>query len=368
MTIISPNHSYLTNKLSFKSEYKNNPIADVAAPASDYQYTSPIHSYGLNYFISNISKDIKNTPPNESSPIKEDGSVQLKIGYINDVHGQYIKLEKMGNALSDCDIKFSGGDNMIGSDKNAQINRGICKYLEHENIEASALGNHDLDMSEKAFKEITDNLKTKYMAVNFSQDEKTKTIHPDEYIQERLTNSYIGEYKGVKYGVVGAAPCDLFERMNLPEIYSDCNVQDLETTINSIQAEVDKLKEQGINKIFLLSHVGHHADRKIAQKTSGIDVIIGGHSHHYVNGITPNENWFLSKSNEPVLITSAEKDGNYYGKADLVFDKNGILTNASNNLYETSSRHKNLIYKNKPFRCTEHYGLLNEESLHKVFG
>lgn len=312
-------------------------------------YSKPVYSQHLNYLISNINANYTPQPKYESSPIQSDGSVKLKIGYVNDIHGQYIKLEKMADALQDCDLRFSGGDNMIGDDRNVNVNKCICKYMDNEKFEASALGNHDLDMSEKNFKELTENLNMKFMASNFKQDEDSKISQKTEngaYINDRLIDSYVGEYKGVKYGVIGVAPCDMRTRMTHPDFYDDCTTDDLPETIKGIQEEADKLRDElGIKHVFLLSHVGHLSDRVIAENTSGIDVIIGGHSHTYVDGIRPGENLFLSKTKEPVLITNAEKDGNYFGKTELHFDKNGVLINASNKLYDTNSRHKNLIYK-----------------------
>ena len=312
-------------------------------------YTKPVYSSNLSYMISKINTNYTPQPKYESSPIQADGSVKLKIGYINDLHGQYIKLEKIADGLQDCDIRFSGGDNMIGDDRNVNVNKCICKYLDGENIEASALGNHDVDMSEKNFSELTKDLNMKFMAANFNQAEESKTnskIENGAYIHDRLTDSYVGEYKGVKYGVIGVAPCDMRTRMTHPDFYDDFTIDDLPETIKEIQEEADKLREeQGVKHIFLLSHVGHFSDRVIAENTSGIDVIIGGHSHTFVDGIRPGENLFLSKDKEPVLITNAEKDGNYFGKTELHFDKDGVLIDASNKLYETSSRHKNLIYK-----------------------
>jgi len=310
-------------------------------------YTKEINSPSLNYFVSKIS--VTNpVEKKEDSPIQQDGTTKLKIGYLNDIHGQYLKLEKIADALQDCDIRFSGGDNMIGDDRNQKVNECICKYMDGEDVEASALGNHDVDMSEKNFQDLTKNLKMKYMAANFKQDEASKEntqIENGAYIHDKLVDSYIGDYKGVKYGVIGVAPCDMRTRMTHPNFYDDFQVDDLPATIEGIQKEADELKKQGIDKIFLLSHVGHLDDREIAQRTSGIDVIIGGHSHTYIDGIRPGENLFLSKTNEPVLITNAEKDGNFYGKSELTFDKDGVLIDATNKLYDTSKRRKNLIYK-----------------------
>ena len=341
---------YLPTKLEQKPD-KRAPEPDAQEKAGYlYSYASTkICSPILREAVKSAAINLYYSPDDKNSnPIQPDGKVRLKVGYLSDVHGQYKKLEKIADAFSDCDIKLSGGDNMIGDDRNNKINECILEYMDGENFESSALGNHDADMSEKNFKEMTKDHNMKYMAANFKQDASTlvnKKTQNSEYIHDRLIDSYIGDYKGVKYGVVGVGPVDMKTRMSHPEEYTDFTVDSLETTITDIQNEVDELKKNGIKHIFLLSHVGNNRDKVIAENTSGIDVIIGGHSHTYVNGITPGENLLLSKSNEPVLITAAEKDGNYYGKAELVFDENGVLVEASNNLYDTNSRRKNLAYK-----------------------
>lgn len=326
-----------------------NPEKELNALPSFYDYSQKVKSPALQYFVSNIKTNYQPvSKPEEKTPVGPDGKTRLKIGYINDVHGQYLKLAKIGDALKDCDLRFSGGDNMIGDDRNKSVNDCVLAYMDGEDFESSALGNHDVDMSEKNFNELTRDLKMKYLAANFKQDAASKTAPKGEkgaYIHDKLVDSYIGDYKGVKYGVVGIAPVDMTTRMTHPELYQDFKTDSMSDTVKDVQQEVDELQQKGIKHIFLLSHVGHLGDRYIAENTSGIDVIIGGHSHTYVNGIQPGENLFLSKTKEPVLITNAEKDGNYYGKAELVFDNDGVLVEASNNLYETSKRHRNLIYK-----------------------
>ena len=49
--------------------------------------------------------------------------------------------------------------------------------------------------------------------------------------------------------------------------------------IEASQKYANELKKQGINKIILLSHGGAEKNFEIAQKVSGIDIIITGDSH-----------------------------------------------------------------------------------------
>ena len=81
----------------------------------------------------------------------------------------------------------------------------------------------------------------------------------------------------------------------------------------------------------------------MAQSTDGIDVIVGGHSHTVLNSVKPNENYFMSKSNEPVLIVQAGMNGDYYGTLDLIFDKDGKIKAADNIVTSTKNINESSI-------------------------
>ena len=93
------------------------------------------------------------------------------------------------------------------------------------------------------------------------------------------------EVKNQKIGLIGTAPIDMHERLTHPAYHEDCHIDEIEETIDDIQEEVDNLKNQGINKIILLSHIGLKNDQLVAQKTSGIDVILSGHTHELIKDI-----------------------------------------------------------------------------------
>ena len=135
----------------------------------------------------------------------------------------------------------------------------------------------------------------------------------------------------------------MFERATHPDYHKDCCVDDLEDTIEDIQEEVDELKEQGINKIFLLSHLGYKRDKIVATNTTGIDVIIGGHTHELIKDIKLGENLLESQNGEPVILTEAGRDGKAFGLLNLTFDKNGLITKAQNNVAETGIFNKNMV-------------------------
>ncbi len=332
--IISPNHTRLNSQP--QSVTTNQASASNNAPANSNQ-----KSLWNNNFTSIYA-------PKSNNP--NDGSTKIKIGYINDFHGQLTKMERTIIPLQNCDIRLSGGDNFLGDERNISLNKGVAKYMNLANIDASPVGNHELDMNQKTFMDVTNGLKTTLVDCNYRQvidpkeAEKLYNETNKAPINDRFINSIVKEVNGHKYGIIGVSPVDMNDRYTHADYYDDCKVDTMDESINDVQKEVDKFHKQGINKIILLSHLGYKLDKEMAQKTSGVDIIIGGHSHNLVEGLTEGENLLKSKTGEPVIITNGGKDGEHFGNLSVEFDKNGVITDAKNDILETSKFGRNLIY------------------------
>lgn len=333
--VISPNHTRLNSQP--QTTNTNQTSAPNNMPAS-----SNVKSLWNNNFTSIYA-------PKSNNP--NDGSTKIKIGYINDFHGQLTKMERTIIPLQDCDIRLSGGDNFLGDERNVSLNKGVAKYMNLANIEASPVGNHELDMNQKTFMDITKGLNTKLVDCNYRQiiddPKEAERLYNETNkapINDRFINSYVKEIKGQKYGIIGVSPVDMNDRYTHADYYDDCKVDTMDDSIKDVQKEVDELQKQGINKIILLSHLGYKLDKEMAQKTSGVDVIIGGHSHNLVEGLTEGENLLKSKTGEPVIITNGGKDGEHFGNLSVEFDKNGVITEAQNDIINTSKFGRNLIY------------------------
>ena len=272
----------------------------------------------------------------------------MSIGYVNDTHGQTNNMMRILSGLKG-DLKLSAGDNDIGDEKNKAVHRATAKFLNIAGIKATALGNHEIDTTQADFMDTMKNMDTTVLAANFHKSDKWEEMEDnlEDYgraaIDKEVKGSTVVEVKGEKIGLIGASPIDMFDRLTHQAYHKDCYVDNLDETIKDIQDEIDDLKEKGINKIVLLSHMGHKRDKEVAENTDGIDVIIGGHTHELVKDIKEGENFFYSKSGEPVIETEAGRDGNYFGLLNLTFDKNGVITKAQNNLGETRLFYKNMI-------------------------
>lgn len=287
----------------------------------------------------------KNLYPKTSQDNKP---TKASIFYINDVHGQNIRMERLLNATQQFDaftpsektdkMKFASGDIMLGEDlKHLAVGN---KFLNIAGFMANALGNHECDEPTQEFVNIIKDKTYKLLGLNLNP---SNTNPLSNFIQK----SYIQEINGNKYGIIGLVPTDLADHVKLQGHLPDLHIEtDFKKVIPQVQEEVNKLKEQGINKIIVLSHSGYRHDVDLAKSVSGIDIILGAHTHNLLEGIEKDKNLISSKSGEPVIITQAGRDGKNFGILNVEFNKEGIITKAQNNIGKTDNYSRNLVARN----------------------
>ncbi|MDR1167958.1 MAG: 5'-nucleotidase C-terminal domain-containing protein [Heliobacteriaceae bacterium] len=264
--------------------------------------------------------------------------VQTSIFYVNDYHAKLINMERTVTALRTFGkiqpqadkLRLSSGDFLLG--EYYFVNKAAIAAQNIMGISASAMGNHEYDMHNR-FAGLFPDVRYKMLACNVK-------FKPENPYNKMVEKSYIEEINGHKYGIVGLSPTDLLNRLASGDLHREMEVSDFNKSVEQLQAEVDKLKSQGIDKIILLSHAGYDFDKQIAVSTEGIDIIIGGHSHDLIKGITPGENLLYSKTGKPVVIVQAGRDGKYFGNLNVEFNSNGEITKAQNNVSSTREFHR----------------------------
>jgi len=87
-----------------------------------------------------------------------------------------------------------------------------------------------------------------------------------------------------------------------------------------MQEMVDEARKKGAQAVILLSHNGMDVDLKLASRVTGIDAIMGGHTHDGVYQPVIVEN-----SGGKTLVTNAGSNGKFLGVLDLEV-KNGKVT------------------------------------------
>jgi sulfur-oxidizing protein SoxB len=87
-----------------------------------------------------------------------------------------------------------------------------------------------------------------------------------------------------------------------------------------LQQVVDRLREQDrVDAVLLLSHNGMDVDLKLASRVSGIDAILGGHTHDAVPQPT-----VVANSGGRTLVTNAGSSGKFLAVLDLDLSKGAV--------------------------------------------
>jgi len=101
----------------------------------------------------------------------------------------------------------------------------------------------------------------------------------------------------------------------------------------SVQKAADELAARGVNKLIVLSHEGYTEDIQLASEVSGIDVIVGGHSHTLlgdfsaigVSSAGPYPTLAKARDGATVLVVQANEWGKFLGDLQLDFDAEGLV-------------------------------------------
>ncbi len=266
------------------------------------------------------------------------------IFYVNDLHGNMANMSRIYNAKQNFDKQNHDGQDVLAlgsGDISAGANIKLLKisnvFLNVMGVLGTAVGNHEFDAEPEQIAEINKGAKYKIMGANVNIQGENNPL------QGKITKSFVQEINGNKYGIIGLIPPDLHERIRENGSRKTIIPFSKEDSIKAVQEETDKLKNDGINKIIVLSHCGLEFDKNLAKNTSGVDVILGAHTHELIKDIKHNENLFTSKTGEPVIITQAGKDGEQFGILNLEFDENGIIQKAQNNVQKSNQFKRNPI-------------------------
>jgi len=98
----------------------------------------------------------------------------------------------------------------------------------------------------------------------------------------------------------------------------------------TMQQTIDFIRDKKLAKrIVAMTHIGYEEDRRLAQNTKGLHLIIGGHSHTPLGNFTgaqgPYPTIEKNLDGEEVFVVTAYRWGEYLGALDVSFDSNGRI-------------------------------------------
>ncbi|PZM10323.1 bifunctional metallophosphatase/5'-nucleotidase [Rhizobium tubonense] len=218
-------------------------------------------------------------------------------------------------------ILLDAGDNFQGSlFYTTYKGAAEVEFLNDMKFDAMTVGNHEFDDGESALAPFLDKVQFPVVTANLVTDDQSK-------LGNRIKPSVVLDIGGQKIGIVGAVTNDT------AELASPGPHVKITDDVAAINAEVDKLKSQGVNKIIALTHVGYTRDIAEIAKIPGVDVVVGGHSHTLLSNTDPKAAGpYPTMVDNPggykVPVVTAASYSRYLGDIVITFDDNGVVKEA----------------------------------------
>lgn len=184
------------------------------------------------------------------------------------------------------------------------------KLMSHLGYDAATMGNHDFDGGMDGFLKANAHANFPFICSNYDFSAT---------VLDGVTKPYHIFSKGkVKIGVFGLG-------VELKGLVPDVHYKETRylDPIETAQEMVRQLQAEKVDLIICLSHLGYEyptdriSDRKLAQSTHGIDLIIGGHTHTFLEKPTVEQNLL----GNPTLVNQVGWGGIQLGRVDFYVGK-----------------------------------------------
>lgn len=188
------------------------------------------------------------------------------------------------------------------------------KALSAMKYDVATLGNHDFDIGMQGFLDAAEHADFPFVNANY---DLSKTV-----LSERVKPYTILKRSGIKIGVFGVG-------INLEGLVPAQNTAGMvyNDPIPVAQKVANQLREEEkCDLVICLSHIGYSydtdqvSDRVLASETDNIDLIIGGHTHTFLE----HPEMLKNKSGGDVLVNQVGYAGLFLGRIDLEFSKKGL--------------------------------------------
>ncbi|MEX5596799.1 bifunctional UDP-sugar hydrolase/5'-nucleotidase [Pseudophaeobacter sp. C1-32P7] len=213
-------------------------------------------------------------------------------------------------------ILVDGGDQFQGSLFYTYYKgKAAAEMMNKMGYDGMTVGNHEFDDGPEVLRGFMD-------SVGFPVLMSNADVSAEPALADVLKKSTVIERGGEKIGLIGLTPEDTHELASPGKniTFSD--------PVVAVQAEVDRLTAEGVNKIIVLSHSGYGVDQRVAAETKGVDVIVGGHSNTYLSNVSDRAVGPYPTMVNGVAIVQAYAYGKFLGELNVTFDEAGNLVEA----------------------------------------
>jgi 2',3'-cyclic-nucleotide 2'-phosphodiesterase (5'-nucleotidase family) len=222
-----------------------------------------------------------------------DGPRTITILHTNDMHAQFIPKEALWvrqtprplvggfarikelvdsiRTVQPATLVLDAGDVMTGNPITDRAYRGaeggaLFAMMNMIGYDAWCPGNHDFDISQENLRGLIRILSFPTLSANLVNDKGDFPVGNRPYA--------IVERGGLRIGIIGLISPELYDLVNQNNLVG---IRVLSTT-ETVQKYVAVLKGK-TDLTILLTHQGVDLDSSLAEEISGVDVIVGGHSH-----------------------------------------------------------------------------------------
>ena len=245
-----------------------------------------------------IEKYIQNNNDQTGKPKATDKeSVNITVLHTNDIHGHLesspeidpkgdsTERENYGGAgqlttiinrerketqeAGDHFLLVDAGDMAMGTPVSGMFKgEPVIEVMNQQKYDAATIGNHEFDWGLEPLKNMIQQAKFPFVNANLTDGDGNPLPRVKPFIIKDLGD--------VKVGIVGVITPETAQ-INANDETRSLKFEDPAKTL---QKTIPEMKKKGADIIMVLSHLGYSDDHKLAQQVEGIDLIVGGHSHH----------------------------------------------------------------------------------------
>ena len=188
------------------------------------------------------------------------------------------------------------------------------KLMSKMGYDVATMGNHDFDAGIEGFVKQLPHAQFEFVVSNYDVSNSALAGHIKPFTIRRFNNVVVGIF-GLGIELEGLVP----QRFCDGVVYED-PIRKAQETTNILK------KDYKCDFVICLSHLGYRYDEAkvsdviLAKETYGIDLILGGHTHTFLN--KPEEK--SNKLGKPVLINQVGFGGAVLGRIDILFEQNFV--------------------------------------------
>lgn len=190
----------------------------------------------------------------------------------------------------------------------------IAEVLNILEFDAMTLGNHEWDGGDEELGDFLESLNFPIVSANVISEYEglNKTVKPYVIFEEQ------------EIAVIG---------VTTPTTVSISSVGEgtqILPVVESVQKTIDHIKDTtNITRIVAITHIGYEEDQELAKETTGLSLIMGGHSHTLLGDMEDAQGPYptieKNKDGDEVFIVTAYRWGEYLGYIDVTFDEEGKI-------------------------------------------